>query len=97
MDMDRFAARLAAGTDLDVFDATGLDGTYTFRLEFSPDSSTPGFGGGVRGLSGSPSGPSDAGPSIFSALEEQIGLRLESAKGTSQLLVIDYVARLSDN
>jgi uncharacterized protein (TIGR03435 family) len=37
------------------------------------------------------------GPSIFNALQGQLGLRLESAKGPVEMLVIDHVERLSEN
>jgi uncharacterized protein (TIGR03435 family) len=45
-----------------------------------------------------PSGPSDApGPSVFEALQDQLGLRLEATKGPVEVLVIDSVQRPSEN
>jgi uncharacterized protein (TIGR03435 family) len=41
--------------------------------------------------------PSDSGPSIFTAIQEQLGLRLESAKGPAQVLVVDHVEMPSEN
>jgi hypothetical protein len=41
--------------------------------------------------------PADSGPSIFTAIEEQLGLKLESGKGPVNLLVIDSVQRPSEN
>jgi uncharacterized protein (TIGR03435 family) len=39
----------------------------------------------------------DSGPSIFSAIQEQLGLKLEAAKGPVEILVIDHVERPSGN
>ena len=64
-----------------VVDRTGLTGTYDFTIQFNLDNSTE----------------PDAYPSLPTALEEQLGLKLESAKGPIDTLVIDHVARPSDN
>lgn len=70
-----------------LLDQTGLGGKYTFTLRWA-----------AQHLSGEASAPSDtAGPSLFTALEEQLGLRLESAKAPVDLLVIDHVAQPSPN
>jgi uncharacterized protein (TIGR03435 family) len=70
-----------------VIDATGLTGAYDVHLKWAMDSlSIP------VGPNATP--PSDAtGPSIFTALQEQLGLKLESAKGPVEVLVIDHVER----
>lgn len=45
-----------------------------------------------------PPRPADSnGPSIFTALQEQLGLKLESTKGSVDLLVIDHIERPSEN
>jgi len=72
-----------------VVDATGLKGTYDVSLTYSPDPAL----GGRSDLPQQPGGPppianSDA-PSIFAALQEQLGLRLESTRGPVDVLVID--------
>jgi len=70
-----------------VIDKTGLKGLFDFRLEFSPNAlevETPGLQQPVR-------------PSLFSALQEQLGLKLESSKGPGEVLVIDHVERPSEN
>ncbi len=87
---------------LTVIDRTGIPNTARFNyvLEFAPDDSTAGPLG--REL---PAGiqlanePSDVprGPDIFTALEEQLGLRLEPAKAPREFIVIDHVERLSPN
>jgi uncharacterized protein (TIGR03435 family) len=76
-----------------VIDRTGLTGQYAVDLEWTPD---PGQGQPVPGANGPP--PTDPnGPSIFTAIQERLGLRLESRKGPVEILVIDHVERLSEN
>jgi uncharacterized protein (TIGR03435 family) len=73
-----------------IIDKTGFAGTFNFQLDFAPDE------GIANGLGPAPlANPS--GPSIFAALQEQLGLRLESAKGPVPVLVIDRVERPSEN
>lgn len=76
-----------------VIDKTGLTGRYEFKLTW-----TPSPGGTDFGLSSSstPQGemPADmnfSGPSIFVALEEQLGLKLKSATGPLEVLVVDHI------
>jgi uncharacterized protein (TIGR03435 family) len=70
-----------------VVDKTGLDGRYELTLKWSPDEAAAG-----------PGGPSaDAGPSIFTAIQEQLGLRLESGKGPIPILVVDHLEKPSEN
>jgi uncharacterized protein (TIGR03435 family) len=80
---------LGATLDRPVIDKTGITGAFDFRLEFAIDESTP----GVRPT------PSDntPAPSIFTAIQEQLGLKLESAKGPGEFLVVDHVERPSEN
>lgn len=88
--LDEFSkSALAPLLDRPVIDNTGLAGKFDFHLEFFVDESTP----GLR-LS-----PSDVPPaaSIFTAIQEQLGLKLESAKGPGEFLVIDSVERPSEN
>jgi uncharacterized protein (TIGR03435 family) len=66
-------------------DNTGLKGIYDFKLEWSPDDSQP----NSRGESGDPNGPS-----IFAAMQEQLGLKLEPKKFPVEMFVIDHVNRL---
>ncbi|MCU1248977.1 MAG: hypothetical protein JWQ49_2006 [Edaphobacter sp.] len=81
-----------------VIDKTGLTGKYDLDLTWTPDQgSDPMF----RGPEGSPqrgdAAPDSSGPSIFTALQEQLGLRLQSAKGPVETLVIDHVEMPSEN
>jgi len=80
-----------------VVDKTGLSGLFDIKLEWTPDPITAGpRGGAIQGPEAAP--PIDSsGPSIFTALEEQLGLKLESAKGPVEVLVIDSVQKPSEN
>jgi uncharacterized protein (TIGR03435 family) len=80
-----------------VIDKTDLKGKYDYALTWNPD---PGEGGSESfGLP--PEGPrphvETDGPSIFTALQEQLGLRLVSQKGPVEMVVIDSVQRPSAN
>ena len=78
--------------DRPVVDRTGLSGRYDFDLEFAPDQSV--FGGA---LGRSASTDDSAKPGLFTAIQQQLGLKLEAAKGPVDALVIDYVERPSEN
>lgn len=75
-----------------VVDQTGLKGLYDIQLQWTSD---PGLNANIGPGGAPPAAP--AGPSLFSALEEQLGLRLESAKGPLPVLVIDSIERPSEN
>jgi uncharacterized protein (TIGR03435 family) len=83
------AEELAKETGRDVVDKTGITGRYDLKLQWTPDE------GAEPASNGSAS--TDSGPSLFTALEEQLGLKLEPAKGPVQVLVIDYVEMPSAN
>ncbi len=79
-----------------ILDKTGLTGKYDFTLKWTLEP------GQFRGPGDPPLPPNAApadpdGPNIFTALQEQLGLKLESAKGTVDLLVIDRAERPSGN
>jgi bla regulator protein BlaR1 len=83
-----------------VVDKTGLTGKYDFTMKWTPDErQTPMFKGteGNQPGTGGTSAPESSGPSIFTAIQEQLGLKLESQKGPVEILVIDYVERPSEN
>jgi bla regulator protein blaR1 len=85
-----------------VIDKTGLTGKYDFTLQWTPDESQgpmmggPGPGPGGQGPGGAPP-PDTSGPSIFTAIQEQLGLKLESEKGPVEIIVIDHVEKPSEN
>jgi len=79
-----------------VIDRTGLTGNYDFELKWTPDE-----GQGTMKMAGGegppPSTDSAAGTSIFTALQEQLGLKLESTKGPVEILVIERAEKASEN
>jgi uncharacterized protein (TIGR03435 family) len=82
-----------------VVDKTGLTGVYDVTLDFSPESMGPGPKGPGPGAGGgnpaeAPHDSNDSGPTIFTALQEQLGLKLESRKGPVNLLVVDSVEKM---
>ena len=70
--------------DVPVVDQTGIAGAHTFQLAWTP---------AVRSAAADPPGPA-AGPTLFQAMEEQLGLKLESRKLPLPVIVIDKVERL---
>jgi uncharacterized protein (TIGR03435 family) len=82
-----------------VLDKTNLTGKYDINLDYTPEQGqfqAPPGGAPPPGLPPLP--PTDPnGPSLFTALQEQLGLKLESQKGLVEMLVIDHVERPSEN
>jgi uncharacterized protein (TIGR03435 family) len=72
-----------------VVDRTGLVGSFNFKLNWTSDETIP-PNGGVSTLD-------QGGPSIFTAVREQLGLELRATKGPAEVLVIDHVDRPSPN
>jgi len=84
VDMTRLANALAAILGRPVVNKTGFAGIFDIHMEYAP----------VEVSGGS---ADSSAPSLFTALQEQMGLRLESAKGPVEVLVIDHVERPSEN
>ena len=95
---DEFSKILNSMLDRPVIDKTGLAGVFNFHLEFAPDETAPGFIMRLRTVpeDGGPSDPT-GGTSIFTAMQEQLGLKLEPAKGPGEFLIIDSVERSTEN
>jgi uncharacterized protein (TIGR03435 family) len=80
--LEYVATNLAYLLGRQVIDKTGLSDEYSYTVTYTPDE-TP---------------PADANaPSIFTAVQEQLGLKLESTKGRVEVLVIDHVEKPSAN
>jgi uncharacterized protein (TIGR03435 family) len=78
-----------------VYDKTGLTGMYDFDLKWAPD---PGTNAGPLGPPppGAPALPVDPdAPNLYTAVQEQLGLKLESARGPVEVVVIDRIERPS--
>ena len=86
-----------------VLDRTGLKGNYDFTLKWTREEGQGQmFRGAGEGPEGRPSPeaappPDASGPSIFTALQEQLGLKLESQKGPVETLAIDHAEKPSEN
>jgi uncharacterized protein (TIGR03435 family) len=83
-------------TSRTVVDKTEVTGVFPVHLTFVPDDSMMRVFG-PPGDAGNAASAADAGPSIFTALQEQLGLRLQSGKGPVGVLVIDHVEKPSEN
>ena len=93
--MPTFLMALSQQLGRTVIDKTGLKGFYDLKLQWVPD-----FGSGAGPSPAGVQPPPQAdlsGPSIFTAVQEQLGLRLESTKGPVEVLVIDSVQKPTEN
>ena len=77
LSMSSLVQRLSGQTGRTVLDMTGLRGNYDFTLQWKSDSSNVG-------------GPSGSDPAFLSALNQQLGLKLEPQKALLEVLVIDH-------
>jgi uncharacterized protein (TIGR03435 family) len=82
--MEMLARLLRPSAGRLIIDKTGLKGSYRISLPLNILS--------MRGLA-----PDDPAPSIFTALQEQLGLKLESSRAVREVLVIDHIERPSEN
>jgi uncharacterized protein (TIGR03435 family) len=93
--LERFADILSRQVGRLIVDKTGLKGEYDFTLKWTPDEGQGAMRGGPPGDAAPP--PEASGPTIFTALQEQLGLKLETQKGPVDTIVIDHVERPSEN
>ena len=80
--MSRLAELLSMKLDRPVADKTGLSGSFDVELKWTPDTAPP---------------DADLGPSVFTAVEEQLGLKLEARRLPIEVLIIDHISRPSAN
>jgi uncharacterized protein (TIGR03435 family) len=101
MDMTAFSIALERIVRRPVNDKTGLQGAFDFDLTYTPDTlDAPGGTGAIGGAVGGPvAGPpaQQGGPSLFEALRNQLGLRLEGGRAPIDVLVVDRVQRPTEN
>jgi uncharacterized protein (TIGR03435 family) len=94
--MPRLAQKLSEVIHLPVADLTGIEGAFDFQLKFTPDD-----------MQAKPSSSGERpgavlvdltnGPSVFQALQEQLGLKLEPRKVPTEVLAIDHAEKASEN
>jgi len=89
------AGQLSASVKRPVIDRTGLTSTFDVHLRWAIDPALTAAAGEQPGVPVSSAGPS--APYIFGALEEQLGLKLESGRGPVEYLIVDHVQRPSEN
>ena len=85
--MERLSVRLADLLGVPVVDATELPGNFDFSLTWTPDEMHANV----------PASDISQGPSLFTALQEQLGLKLEARKLPADVLVIDHAEPPSEN
>ncbi|MGD0221945.1 MAG: M56 and DUF3738 domain-containing protein [Terriglobia bacterium] len=98
--IEALARLLSRQLGREVVDKTGLKGSYDFTLKWNPEQDPSAM------AMGPPGGPPAAGsappadssePSIFTAIQDQLGLKLESTKGPVEILIVDHVEQPSEN
>lgn len=84
--VSRLVLMLEGETDCTVLDKTGLEGNYDFKLDYLSNRAK-----------GSREDPEATGQSVFKALREQLGLKLESQRGPSEHVTIEHAEKPSGN
>jgi uncharacterized protein (TIGR03435 family) len=90
--MADLATMLSVQVGRPVIDMTGLKGEYDYHLQFSTEGMAVTRSGGGAPESGV--GPSDVSPILFTALQEQLGLKLETRKGTVDVVIVDSIDKV---
>jgi uncharacterized protein (TIGR03435 family) len=83
-----------------VVDKTGLTGRYDFTLRWTPDEFNLRASNGLEGVrqtSDNPSSSESSGPSIFTAIQQQLGLKLKPERGPVEIIVIDHIEQPTAN
>jgi uncharacterized protein (TIGR03435 family) len=80
--MQRLAELLSMKLDRPVADNTGVPGVFDIELTWTPDTAPP---------------DADLGPSVFTAIQEQLGLKLQARKLPIEVLVIDHISKPTAN
>jgi uncharacterized protein (TIGR03435 family) len=94
--LSEFSKLLNLVLDRPVIDKTGVTNRFDIQLEFARDEATPGLRGPVQDIpAAADSDPSK--PTIFAAIQQQLGLKLRPTRGPIEFLVIDHIERPSEN
>jgi uncharacterized protein (TIGR03435 family) len=100
LQMRQLATMLSQILGRDILDQTGLKGQYDINLQWTPDVGEGmmfGEHAGPKPPGDNPAPPESTGPSIYTALQEQLGLKLDSTKGPVEIIVVDHVEQPSEN
>lgn len=93
--MAQLARTLAVFAGRHVIDRSGLEGEFDLDLTFTPEFAAA--GPPPPGAPQSPPPPPTGAPGLFTALQEQVGLKLESQRAAIEVIVIDRIERPSEN
>ncbi len=93
--MAQFVDGLSVILGKPVTDQTGFTGTFDAQLEFTPEGTA--FGGGLPGVPGTVPNLDSSAPSIFTVVQDQLGIKIETQKGRAEILVIDNAERPTEN
>jgi uncharacterized protein (TIGR03435 family) len=94
--MEEFAQMMQGILDRPILDQTGLKDRYDLSVRWTPDESQ--YGGRVPPPnSGDNSAAADAPPPLFTAIQEQLGLKLDAMKAPTKVMVIESVQKPSEN
>jgi uncharacterized protein (TIGR03435 family) len=99
MTLDALASQFSLTLDRTVINKTGITGLVSFHVEFVLDPSILRIDPPIADPNGAPGNPPPApyGPSLFNALQDQLGLNLESTKAPVGVIVVDHIERPSQN
>jgi uncharacterized protein (TIGR03435 family) len=90
MPMSQLTGILRGELKRPVLDATGIEGVFDITLDWAPESTA------TERAANQADAP-DSRPSLFTAIEEQLGLKLEAGKSPIEVLVVDHAERASEN
>jgi uncharacterized protein (TIGR03435 family) len=96
-DFQGLARMLSAQLHRTVIDKTGLTGSFDYKLDWSPDDAPPAMAKAGDAAPVETASSENSGPSLFTALEEQLGLKLESSRGPVDVVVIDQLEQPTAN
>jgi uncharacterized protein (TIGR03435 family) len=95
--MEEVAGVMQSHLDRPVVDQTGLQGRFDFHLQWTPDEMTQFAPLGGPGEPPKAPGGTETQPDLFTAIRQQLGLKLESTRAQTDVLVIDKVEKPSEN
>jgi uncharacterized protein (TIGR03435 family) len=95
--LDEFSHHLEQVLGRPVINQTGIAGKFDFYVEFAIDRSTPGLMSRPDASRSAQLGDTPGRGSIFTALQDQLGMKLEPTVGAGDIIVIDHVERPSEN